>query len=106
MKQENKCLGLRGFLFGHKYKTIFKVEPNPPTADEAQQMIKNLSTQLSPLIPGTDGYISSFSKAQRAEEIKSYNQSVQNIIAGDGKEKRTPLYDICLGCGHKIMYIE
>lgn len=39
MADNKECTGLKGKLFGHKYKTVYSTKNNPPSVEEAQRMI-------------------------------------------------------------------
>lgn len=50
----------------------------------------------------SSGAISWSSQIQRQNEINTYNNRVQRIIEGRGKETYTPLYEVCTRCDDKI----
>jgi len=101
--KNNKCIGITGAVFGHKYKTIYDRKPNPPSAEEAQKMVKLITTDLTPMYTYSSGLPMTHSLETRNSEIANYNRKVLSIISGEGKETITPLYEICTRCGHKLI---
>lgn len=99
-----ECLGISGKLFGHKYKTVYETKSNPPSVEEANQAVKMLSSVLSPIryVPHSNTILPS-SISQRNEEIQTYNNRVQQILNGSGRENIKPLYEVCIRCGEKII---
>lgn len=97
---ENKCIGIAGKLFGHKYETVYDVTNTPPSVEEAEKLMKLLPKEFSPEYRCNDGTPLLSSMNIRRIETENYNQRAYSILKG--KEVETPLYDICSRCGHKI----
>lgn len=85
MYDENKCVGIGGKLFGHKFEAVFEYETkNEPDPAVLQAIMPTVESCYNKLIDaGYDGV----------------GNAVEEVLETLKTEKRTYVHHVCIRCG-------
>lgn len=86
---DEKCLGLAGKLFGHKFEPVFDTESKTMPIDPA--VIQSLSAKIQ----------ESYGLVDAASDFNPYAEVVRELNVM-GESKRTYIHHICPRCGKTV----